>query len=33
MLRRTLGAARMRFLDTEEKAQRVVDEAVRMLGA
>jgi 5-methylthioribose kinase len=33
MLRRTLGAARMDFVDTEEKAQRVVDEAVRMLGA
>jgi 5-methylthioribose kinase len=33
MLRRTLGAARMRFVDTEEKAQRVIDEAVRMLGA
>jgi hypothetical protein len=33
MLRRTLGAARMRFVDTEDKALRVVDEALRMLAA
>ncbi len=33
MLRRTLGAARMRFIDSEEKAELVVDAAVELLGA